>query len=467
MSAFKPKIWYTREIMPASLLEFFDFKGWLFLGALLPITAFDFFVTGRRNDRRHRYVFSFVTGSAIAAAMFAFVHFISLPALKGNPFLLAVGIVLVIGLWRFLFGPWGSRVKAAVLGTFIFWIALRMLGHAAPSLRMAMILAAFIALIPSVIWCLLFLKEHRERLSVVVLTFLAGMLSTAPILFYDYVVRKGFTLDFFLFRVTPESFMRSSQTFASQAITGQLGILSASVASAIVSFIIVGIIEETSKNWVMRASDRAYFTSIDDVMQLSIIAAIGFAFAENIVNPQYFISFVKDYLVTPASPDWGTFLASIFGRSVITNMVHITSSGVLGYAYGLAFFAQPFLVEDRAYGRRHHLLSFLHRIFQVRRARLFQDQVIFRGLLLAILLHSFFNIVVSLPDLLPGQPQTLGALLHYDGFFSTLTIVALPAMLYVFGGWFLLLFLFRRKEGLREFGHKMHEELFVKDSAAA
>ncbi len=449
--------------MPISLLEFFDFKGWLFLGLLLPIIAFDFFGT-RRDDGQYRYVFSYITGSAIAAAMFGFLHFASLPALKGNPFVLALALALVIGLWRFLFGPWGAHVKAAVLGTFILWIAVRMFDQAAPTLRIAMLIAIGLALIPSIIWCLLFLKEHRERLSVVLLTFFAGMLSTAPILFYDYIVRKGFTLDFFLFKVTPESFMRSSQTFASQALTGQLGVLSASTAAAIVSFLIVGIIEEISKNWVMRASDRAYFTSIDDVMQLSIIAAIGFAFAENIVNPQYFIAFVKEYLVSPVHPEWGTFLASIFGRSVITNMVHITSSGVLGYFYGLAFFAQPLLVEDRAQGKRHHVLGALHRIFQVRRARLFQDQMIFRGLLFAILLHSFFNIIVSLSDILPGQPQTIGGLLHYGGPLSNLSIVAVPAMLYVFGGWFLLLFLFRRREGLLEYGHKMHEELFVRAS---
>jgi hypothetical protein len=448
----------------SALPPFFDFKGLLFLGLLVPIAAIDLFF---RREGERVYIFSYLIGSAIACVMFAFVYLTTFPAFKGNPFVLALGIILVIGLWRFLFGPWGAEVKAVVLGTFIFWIAVRMLDQASTSLRTATVLAAIIALIPSIIWCLLFLKEHRERMSVVVLTFFAGMLSTAPILFYDYVVKKGFTLDFFLFRITPESFMRSSQTFASQALTGQLGILSTSTAAAIVSFIIVGIIEETSKNWVMRASDRAYFTSIDDVLQLSIIAAIGFAFAENIVNPQYFISFVRDYLVTPATPDWGTFIASIFGRSVITNMVHITSSGVLGYCYGLAFFAQPFLVEERAYGHKHRTLSALHKLFRVRRARLFQDHVIFRGLLLAILLHSFFNIIVSAGDLLPGQPQTLGALFGFSGVFSNLSIVSIPAMLYVFGGWFLLLFLFRKKTGLQEYGHKMHEELFVREGAAA
>src|SRR3989344_3624375 len=451
--------------MSSSFLTFFDWKGFLFLGVLGALAAVEFF-RGKPGSSASLF-FSFAIGSAIAAAMFAFVYAASLPALAGNPFLLAPGILLVTMLWKFLFGPWGPTVKAGVLGTFLFWIGVRMLDQASPPERIATLLAAGVSLIPAMIWCILFLRQHRERFSIVLLTFFAGMLSTAPILFYDHIVREGLTMDFFLFRITPEHFMRASETFASSALTGQHGIISASTLSAILSFIIVGIIEECSKNWVMRASDRSFFTSIDDVLQLSIIAAIGFAFAENIVNPQYFLSFVQDFLLKSGNPDWATFLASVFGRSIITNMVHITSSGVLGYGYGLAFFSQPLLMEDRASGKRHLFLSILHKVFQVRRARPFQDQMIFRGLLAAIGLHSFFNIVVSLTDILPGHPQTLGALFHYNGFLAGLSIVALPAMLYVFGGWFLLRFLFERREGLREFGQKIHEEVFVRGAPPA
>lgn len=436
----------------------------IFLGLLAPVALANRFLA--RAPRNH-YLFSYVVGSAVAALTFGVVHLLSLPMLKSNPFAIALGILGVLLLWKFLFGPWSSEVKATVLGTFLFWIGVVRLEALPVTLRFATLLALPIAFLPALLWCLLFLKQHRERLSVVVLTFLAGMLSTAPILFYDYVVRSGVELDFFLFRLKPEHFMRSSETFASQLLTGQIGIISSSILASLVSFALVGVIEEWSKNWVMKSSDRAYFRSIDDAIQLSIIAAIGFAFAENIVNPNYFVAFVRDHLVAPPMPQWGAFAASIVGRAVITNMVHVTSSGVLGYFYGLAFFAQPYLMEDRVEGHRHRFLSFVYRALGVRRATLFQEKKLLEGLCAAIGLHSFFNIVVSIPEMVPDHPSTLGELFGFLGIGSAVTIVAVPALLYVFGGWFLLSYLFRRKESLREFGARQHEEVFVRDARAA
>jgi hypothetical protein len=431
----------------------------IFLGILIPVALLNQYVAKAPHNH---YLFSYIIGSAIAALTFGMVYLLSLPMFRGNPFAVAIGLLGIVLLWKFLFGPWSSEVKATVLGTFLFWIAVIRLEALPSTLRFATLLALPIAFLPALLWCMLFLKQHRERFSVVILTFLAGMLSTAPILFYDYVVRTGVELDFFLFRLTPEHFMRSSETFASQLLTGQIGIISSSVLASLVSFVLVSVIEEWSKNWVMKSSDRAYFRSIDDAIQLSIIAAIGFAFAENIVNPNYFVAFVRDYLVAPQNPQWGAFTASIVGRAVITNMVHVTSSGVLGYFYGLAFFAQPFLMEDRAEGRRHLFLSFLYRALGVRRATLFQEKKLLEGLCAAIGLHSFFNIVVSLPEMLPGNPNTLGQLFGFSGIGSGITIVAAPALLYVFGGWFLLAYLFRRKESLQEFGVRQHEEVFVR-----
>ena len=449
--------------MISEALSLFGVKGLIFLSLLIPIAALNRWVAKGSN---HHYLFSYIVGTFVAIILLAFTYTLSLPNLRDNAFLMAAGVIMIIFLWKFLFGPWGSHIKAAVLGAFIFWIAVDILQKQTGTERMATILATLVAIIPAVIWCLLFLQKHRKRLSVVLLTFFAGMLSTAPILFYDYVVRSGYELHFFLFRITPEHFMRSSKTFVTQSLTGQMGVVSTSVAVTIVSFILVGVIEEWSKHWVIRKSDRNYFKSIDDVMQLSIIAAIGFAFAENIINPNYFIAFVKDYLVVPSSPQWGVFLGSVFGRSVITNMVHITCSGVLGYHYGLAFFAQPLLEEDRAHGRRHRFLVFMQRLLQVRRATLFRDGKMFTGLLYAIVLHSTFDFLVSVPEVLPGHPSTIGQLFGYTGPLAGINVVMLPAILYVFGGWFLLMHLFHKKEDVHEFGYKMKQEVFVTGARA-
>ena len=411
-------------------------------------------------------LFAFLTGSMVSLVILRFVAAMAGGGAGHNPFIIALAVILIIALWKFLFGPWDSKVKAEVFGTFIFWIAIHILrGHTTQEI-FATLLAALIAAIPAAIWCLLFLRYHWKRLSVVLLTFFAGMLSTAPILFYDYVVRQGFELHFFLFRITPASFMQSSRTFVNQALTGEPGVISASVAVTVVSFALVGVIEEWSKHWVTRKSDPAYFSSVNDVMQLSIIAAIGFAFAENIVNPNYFLAFVTNYLVEPAHPAWIPFFGSIFGRSIITNMVHITCSGVLGYFYGLAFFAKPALEDDRAHGKRHRIIVSLSRITGVSRIELYRHAMMSQGLIIAMGMHSLFDIAVGLPEALPGNPHTIGELLNYAGPFSGVNLILIPALLYVFGGFALLTYLFHKKADLKEFGYRLHQEVFVRPAAA-
>jgi len=438
------------------------FKGILFLAVTILIAVAT--LLGHRRGRG--VLFSFITGSAVAFIMLHFAAMISQGSGGQNPFFIAFAVVLIIFLWKFLFGPWDSRVKAEVLGVFLFWIAAHIMEKNTLRENMATFLAILIALIPAGIWCLLFLRYHSRRISILLLTFFSGMLSTAPILFYDYVVRQGAELHFFLFRITPANFLQSSRTFVAGALTGEPGVITASVVTTLVSFALVGVIEEWSKHWVTRKSDPAYFTSVNDVMQLSIIAGIGFAFAENIVNPNYFISFVTNYLVNPPSPQWGLFLASIFGRSIITNMVHITCSGVLGYFYGLAFFAKPALEEDRAHGRRHRLIVFIHTLTGISRIELYREAMMMQGLLFAILLHSAFDIAVSLPETLPSHPQTIGDLFHIGGPLAGVNLVLLPALVYVFGGFSLLTFLFHRKSDLKEFGYRLRQEVFVRGKPA-
>jgi RsiW-degrading membrane proteinase PrsW (M82 family) len=413
------------------------------------------------NEGKHYLLFSYLAGSFVAASSIAFTR--SLTQLEGNAFMLALGIVVIVGLWKFLFGPWNPRIKVAVLGTFIFWIAVDILqkqdGNAE---RVAMILATIVAAVPAGIWCFLFLKQNRNKITTVVLTFFAGMLSTAPILFYDHVVRSGYDLHFFLFRITPEHFMRSSKTFVTHALTGQSGVISASVAATVVSFILVGVIEEWSKHWVVRKSDKATFSSITDVIQLSVIAGIGFAFAENVINPNYFIAFIKDYLIRPQTPQFLPFLGSVFGRAIITNMVHITCSGILGYYYGMAFFARPVMEDDRAQGKRHQLVAFLHKTLRIRRVVIFKHVSMLQGLVLSMGAHSMFDTMVSLPEVLPGNPQTIGAMLGMSsGPLNMINVVMLAAFIYVFGGWVLLRYLFKKRKDVKEYGQVLNQEVFV------
>lgn len=426
--------------------------------AVLAIASLDLV---RRAERKPtQLLFATVFGTALSVAIIQISSGFLDTDSDHSSFALAALVVLVFFGWKALFGPWGEQSKAVMLGTFLFWVTLHLLWTEDPRQRSIHLIAAGTALVPAFIWCLLFLKYHTERLSRVLLLFFSGMLSTVPILFYDALVRRGVELHFFLFRIQPQNFSQAAQTFVSNHAQGGSGIRMV-ILSSILSFLIVGIIEEVSKYWALTHSAKALFSSIDDVLQLSIIVAIGFSFAENIINPVYFTAFVNEYLFHAAAPDVGGFLSNVLGRSVLTTMVHVVSTGVMGYFFGLAIFAGPYLAEQRQDGRMFRILTALHRVFHIREVSVFRVQMLLTGLVCATLLHTFFNFLVTVPDLLPGNPHTLGDIggARVPVLLKNIPLLLFPAMFYVVGGFWLLTSLFLRKENWEERGHLVLREV--------
>ncbi len=449
------------------LAEFSLFTG-KSLAVLCAIGALATVDIARRIQHRTSHLFfAAALGTFLSIGLIRATDLFLQPSGDANPYAAALAILLLAIGWRSLFGPWDVQTKLVLLLTFLFWISLRMFGDdSASDFRIRMIAAA-IALIPAVIWCRLFLKYHRERLSTVVLLFLAGVLSTVPILFYDSLVRRGIELKFFLFTIKPESFNRASELFVS-GYASNMSQTTVVLLTTLLSFVFVGLIEEVSKYWVLSRSAKSVFTSIDDVMQLSIMAAIGFAFAENIINPVYFTAFVREYLFHGAAPDIGGFLGNILGRSVLTSMVHILSTGVMGYFLGLAIFASPVLAEAHAKGRIHHLLHAFGSMLRLREVSVFRVQMLTTGLLSAIVLHGAFNFLVTLPDILPGNPQSVADLLGdgAPGFLGNVPLLLIPALLYVVGGFWLLTSLFMRKENIVERGHVVTKEELMQEATS-
>lgn len=430
--------------------------------AVLAFGVFDQWKWHGRKDR-HKYFYAFVLGTLVTWILIAFKRAFFETGVGQDPFLMALGITCVVVGWRFLFGSWNSTIKATVLGTFIFWVCYAILRFKTPEELLATAIAACIAIIPVVIWCKLFLSYHKERFGVVLLALFAGMLSTAPILFYSELMKRGIEFNFFLFKITPVSFGVSSQDFVSQSVfsqaTGSLSI----VLVTLVTYAVVGIIEEVSKYWVLRHSSKEFFRSIDDTLQLAIVVAMGFAFAENIVNPTYFVSFVQEYLIESPSPQWGALFSSIFGRGVLTMMVHILSTGVLGYYFGLAFFASPLLRAQFEKGKTHPIAFGIHRMLNLRTEAVYARTQMALGLFFAIVLHGLFDFIVTLPEVLPGNPATVGALLSLPAGspFHFVSITMVPALLYVVGGFWLLTTLFQREEDMKEFGAVLETQTFV------
>ena len=408
------------------------------------------------------FLFAILIGTATTFTLFRLYEKIFEVGSTQTPFGMAFIVLCVAFVWTFLFGPWRPQVKATVLGTCIFWIAYQRLSGEAPEERNAHMLAALIAFIPAVIWCVLFLKEHKQRLSLVILMFFAGMLSTAPILFYDALVRNQIELQFFLFRIVPENFSRSSSAFVSGNLVSFSGMKS-TLAVTFISFLIVGLIEEVSKFWVLKKSGQHFFSSIDDVLQLGIIVAIGFAFAENVMNPTYFLAFVRNFLINAETPQWGSFLGNVVGRAILTNMVHILSTGVLAYFYALTLFADPILEEEHRAGKVHVLPHTLLALLRIPEEKTYNIEKMTLGLLLSIVLHGMFNFLVTLPEILPGNPRTLGDVfgladgnpLHY------IALLIVPSLFYVVGGFWILSILFYSKQNMQERGVLIETDSFV------
>ncbi len=435
-------------------------KSLLVAFAVIAFASID--VLRRVQHRPTHLFFAAICGTSISLGLIRIVEVMLRAGNQDNPYLMAMALLLIVIGWRALFGPWEVQTKLAMLVTFLFWVCLAVFSHDTVDQNYVRLIAAGTALVPAIIWCMLFLKYHHERLSSVLLLFFAGCLSTVPILFYDMLVRHGVELQFFLFRIKFESFSSVSQSFITEHADGTstLGVL---LLSTLLSFFFVGLIEELSKYWVLTRSAKQIFASIDDVLQLSIVVAIGFAFAENIINPVYFTAFVREYLFDH-TPDIGGFLSNVLGRAVLTSMVHIVSTGVMGYFLGLAIFAGPYLEERHAHGRAYRMLSALHRLLHIEEVSIFRVQMLVTGLVSAIFLHGMFNFLVTLPEILPQHPRSVADILGENAplFLERVPFLLIPALFYVVGGFWLLTTLFLRKESMEERGHVVTKQVLVK-----
>jgi len=186
--------------------------------------------------------------------------------------------------------------------------------------------------------------------------------------------------------------------------------------SVIITFIIVGIIEELMKLISVKIVDDDEIKHIDDSIEFFILAALGFAFTENIL---YF------YNIWIAQGPQNLLLPFVF-RSSFSTFAHLLFSGILGYYYGIAHFAGPILQEEIK-GNRKHWTIWIHKVFGVRKSKLFFEEKIFEGLLISIGLHALFNIFLEM----------------------NLTFMIVP---FLVGGYITINYLFDKKESHKNYG---------------
>ena len=260
-----------------------------------------------------------------------------------------------------------------------------------------------VAIIPAVVWLYLFLRKQHENKWLVILTFIGGMIAAKLILVYQGYWDESINLIFF--KINLVDFKSNIQ-----------GMIVNAVLSTFVIFLGVGVMEEYLKFWIMRLISSRFFKSIDDVIELAIISALGFAFFENII---YFSNYWGQLST-------GNFFVFALMRITVVTMVHMLCSGILGYYYGMAFFSSPMLKIQHMKKKRHPILMFLKKILHLKKSHVYHDEMFVIGMVLSMGVHAIYDFILSIESL---------------GF-----LVAPVMLLYFFGGFWFLNNLLKKKD---------------------
>jgi RsiW-degrading membrane proteinase PrsW (M82 family) len=262
-----------------------------------------------------------------------------------------------------------------------------------------------LALVPAIVWGVLFYLKRPENRKLSTWTFLAGAISVFPILLYKMSWKYFPWLNAFKFADLYKYDYIGFSNFVVLPI------------SIIITFMIVGIIEEVMKYVAVKTGAGNNLLTIDDAIIFFIIAALGFSFTENILY--FFNIWVVDGIDN-------LFVPFAF-RSLFSTFAHIMFSGVLGYYYGIAHFAKPILQEEIRANRKHWTILF-HKILSIRGDKLFHQEKLAEGLLIAVGLHAIFNIFLEM----------------------NLTFLTVP---FLVGGYITLTYMLAKKQSHKKYGH--------------
>lgn len=239
--------------------------------------------------------------------------------------------------------------------------------------------SVFLALLPALIWGGIFLYKHGEKRSEVLKIFLVGGTMVIPLMVYR-----------FLWGIYPKiSIMNLIEPLKNKEIALRLfdgGPNLALPISMIILFLTIGIIEEVLKGLVAKGADREGIKTIDDAIEFSIIAGLGFAFAENTFY------FMEVWRVL----GYESLLQVFVFRAVFSTFAHVMFSAVFGYHLGLAIFAKDVYREKKRNSFTRSIITKLSRLTRMKSEDIFEDQQIFIGLFYASVLHAIFNVLLEL-----------------------------------------------------------------------
>lgn len=218
-----------------------------------------------------------------------------------------------------------------------------------------------LAALPAIIWSSIFLKRRDKNFKTYFWVFLGGTLTVVPILAYQYIYLS-------LIGDNPNwDFVGRLKTI----VTGNYWI--------VLLYAFVGITEEIVKFYIVKILDQRnpeIIKTINDSLKMGILAALGFAFTENII---YFVR-ILDSMGTQG------LIAPFIFRSIFTVCAHLIFSGIFSYYYGVSKYAKDFIDFKKWQGQRVSILDYDN----------FRRKYIALGLGLSMGLHAVFNTMLSI-----------------------------------------------------------------------
>src|SRR3989344_4844130 len=127
-------------------------KTLIVLCAITALACVD--VMRRIRHKPTHLLFAAILGTALSVGLIRCTDlFLGGTGAEINPFVAALAVLFIVLGWRLLFGPWDVQTKLTLLGTFLFWAALRLFRNDSQEDLMIRAVAAATALVPAAIWC--------------------------------------------------------------------------------------------------------------------------------------------------------------------------------------------------------------------------------------------------------------------------------------------------------------------------
>jgi len=244
------------------------------------------------------------------------------------------------------------------------------------------IICILLACLPAIIWSYVFLNRRDKNFKTYLWIFLGGTLTVFPILAYQILYSKTI-----------------GQT--SYDIVGPLREVLSPNMWYVVLYSFVGITEEFVKFLIVKITDKRHpeiISTLADSLKLGILAALGFAFSENII---YFIRIWTRH-------GFDGLMGPFIFRSVFTVCAHLIFSGIFAYYYGISKFAKDFIDFQKWQGDKVTIVDYYK----------FKRKYLLKGLFLSMGLHAVFNTMLSIK--LPYNINILLVILQVAGMFMYL-----------------------------------------------